>query len=109
MALARELVPLGVDVIDCSSGGIAPGAHIPVAPGYQVDFAERIRREVGVATAAVGLITKAEQAEEILRDGKADLVLLARQELRDPYWPLHAARKLGAEIAWPAQYARAMD
>lgn len=109
VALARELVPLGVDVIDCSSGGIAPGAHIPVAPGYQVDFAERIRREAGVATAAVGLITRAEQAEEILRDGKADLVLLARQELRDPYWPLHAARKLGAEIAWPVQYARAVD
>lgn len=109
VALARMLAPLGVDVIDCSSGGIAPGARIPVAPGYQVEFAQRIRRDTSVMTAAVGLITTPHQAESIVRDGCADLVLLAREELRDPYWPLHAARKIGAEIAWPVQYLRAKD
>jgi 2,4-dienoyl-CoA reductase-like NADH-dependent reductase (Old Yellow Enzyme family) len=109
VALTRMLAPLGVDVIDCSSGGIAPGARIPVAPGYQVEFAQRIRRDTDVMTAAVGLITTPHQAEGIVRDGCADLVLLAREELRDPYWPLHAARKLGAEIAWPVQYLRAKD
>jgi 2,4-dienoyl-CoA reductase-like NADH-dependent reductase (Old Yellow Enzyme family) len=107
--LSRMLAPLGVDLIDCSTGGIAPGARIPLAPGYQVEFADRIRRETGVSTAAVGLITTAHQAESILRDGHADMVLLAREELRDPYWPLRAARRLGAEIAWPVQYLRAKD
>jgi 2,4-dienoyl-CoA reductase-like NADH-dependent reductase (Old Yellow Enzyme family) len=109
VALTRMLAPLGVDLIDCSSGGIAPGARIPIAPGYQVEFAQRIRHDTGVPTAAVGLITTAHQAEAIVRDGCADVVLLAREELRDPYWPLHAARKLGAEIAWPVQYLRAKD
>jgi 2,4-dienoyl-CoA reductase-like NADH-dependent reductase (Old Yellow Enzyme family) len=109
VALARELGARGVDLIDCSSGGLAPGAKIPLAPGYQVDFAARIRSEAGVATAAVGLITSAEHAEAIVHDGRADIVLLARQELRDPHWPLHAARKLGVAVAWPVQYERAAD
>lgn len=107
--LARMLKPLGVDVVDCSSGGNAPRVRIPIAPGYQVEFAERIRRRSGVATAAVGLITSAAQADAIVREGRADLVLLARQLLRDPYWPLHAARELGVPLAWPVQYQRAAD
>jgi 2,4-dienoyl-CoA reductase-like NADH-dependent reductase (Old Yellow Enzyme family) len=107
--LARVLTPLGVDLIDCSSGGLVPGAKIPIAPGYQVEIAERLRREAGVPTAAVGLITGAAQAEEVVRSGKADMVFLARQLLRDPYWPLHAARELGADVAWPVQYQRAVD
>jgi 2,4-dienoyl-CoA reductase-like NADH-dependent reductase (Old Yellow Enzyme family) len=107
--LARRLVPLGLDFIDCSSGGIMPGVKIPVGPGYQVEIAERIRREAGVPTAAVGLITNARQAEEIVHRGQADMVFLARQLLRDPYWPLHAARELGANVAWPVQYQRAVD
>ena len=109
IALARQLRPLGVDMFDCSSGGIVPGVSIPVAPGYQIEFAERIRREAGVCTAAVGLITDPSQAEAIVRDGRADMVFLARQMLRDPYWPLHAARQLGVPIAWPVQYERARD
>jgi 2,4-dienoyl-CoA reductase-like NADH-dependent reductase (Old Yellow Enzyme family) len=107
--LARMLGPLGVDLVDCSSGGLVPGAKIPVGPGYQVDFAERIRREGGIATAAVGLITDPEQADAIVRRGEGDMVFLARQLLRDPYWPLHAARRLGAAAAWPIQYQRAVD
>jgi 2,4-dienoyl-CoA reductase-like NADH-dependent reductase (Old Yellow Enzyme family) len=107
--LARMLAPLGVDLIDCSSGGNVPKVRIPLVPGYQVPLAERVRKESGVATGAVGLITSAHQADEIVRSGKADLVLLARQELRDPYFPLHAARELGAPIAWPRQYLRAKD
>lgn len=107
--LARRLVPLGVDLVDCSSGGIIPGVRIPVSPGYQVDFAARVRRESGVLSGAVGLITEAEQANDIIASGRADLVLLARELLRDPYWPLHAARKLGAPSAWPAQYLRAAE
>jgi 2,4-dienoyl-CoA reductase-like NADH-dependent reductase (Old Yellow Enzyme family) len=107
--LARMLGPLGVDVIDCSSGGNVARVRIPIGPGYQVEFAERIRREAGVATAAVGLITSAAQADAILREGRADLVLLARQLLRDPYWPLHAAKELGVPLAWPVQYQRAAD
>jgi 2,4-dienoyl-CoA reductase-like NADH-dependent reductase (Old Yellow Enzyme family) len=107
--LARMLAPLGVDLIDCSSGGNVPKVRIPLVPGYQVPLAERVRKESGVATGAVGLITSAHQADEIVRSGKADLVLLARQELRDPYFPLHAARELGAPIAWPRQYQRAKD
>jgi 2,4-dienoyl-CoA reductase-like NADH-dependent reductase (Old Yellow Enzyme family) len=105
--LARELKKIGVDLIDCSSGGTAPGAKIPLAPGYQVPFAEAIRRQAGIATGAVGMITQARQAEQILAEGKADAVLMARQLLRDPYWPLHAAAELGADIAWPKQYGRA--
>ena len=105
--LARRLKGLGVDVIDCSSGGNVEKARIPVGPGYQVPFAERIRREADVATAAVGMITAPAQADQIVRTGQADLVLLARELLRDPYWPLHAARELGRPTPWPAQYLRA--
>jgi len=107
--LCRKLKEVGVDLIDCSSGGLVPGAKIPVEPGYQVPFAGAIRKEVGIATGAVGLITKAEEAEAIVAGGKADVVFLARAMLRDPYWPLHAAKVLGAEIKWPAQYERARD
>jgi 2,4-dienoyl-CoA reductase-like NADH-dependent reductase (Old Yellow Enzyme family) len=109
VALARMVAPLGVDLIDCSSGGNVPKVRIPTGPGYQVPFAERVRREAGVPTGAVGMITHAKQADEIVRSGKADLVLLAREELRDPYFPLHAATELGAEIAWPVQYLRAKN
>jgi 2,4-dienoyl-CoA reductase-like NADH-dependent reductase (Old Yellow Enzyme family) len=107
--LARRLKQEGVDLIDCSSGGAVPDAKIPVGPGYQVPFAERIRREAGIATAAVGLITEPKQADEIVRSGKADVVLLAREYLRDPYWPAHAARALGLKdaVSPPKQYARA--
>ena len=107
--LARQLKPLGVDLVDCSSGALVPGVSIPVAPGYQVPFAERIRREAGVATAAVGLIREPAQAAEIIRSGQADLVLLARQMLRDPYWPQHAARQLGVPVPHPVQYGRAIE
>ncbi|MES1166491.1 MAG: oxidoreductase, partial [Pseudomonadota bacterium] len=107
--LSRHLKTEGVDLIDCSSGGGVPHAKIPVGPGYQVPFAERIRREAGIATAAVGLITEARQADDIVRTGQADVVLLARELLRDPYWPAHAARVLGqaAAVPPPRQYARA--
>lgn len=105
--LARRLKPLGVDLVDCSSGGLVAHQKIPVAPGYQVPFAERIRQEAGIATGAVGLITDAKQADEIIRSGRADLVLLAREFLRDPYFPLHAARELGIHVQPPPQYARA--
>ena len=107
--LARMIAPLGVDLIDCSSGGNVPKVRIPTGPGYQVPLAERVRSESAVRTGAVGLITSARQADEIVRSGQADLVLLAREELRDPYFPLHAARELGAQIAWPKQYLRARD
>jgi 2,4-dienoyl-CoA reductase-like NADH-dependent reductase (Old Yellow Enzyme family) len=105
--LARRLKGLGVDVIDCSSGGNIEKAEVPVGPGYQVPFAERIKREAKVATAAVGMITAPAQADQIIGAGQADLVLLARELLRDPYWPLHAARELGRPTPWPAQYLRA--
>ncbi|MHB1072848.1 MAG: NADH:flavin oxidoreductase/NADH oxidase [Gemmatimonadaceae bacterium] len=105
--LARDLAPLGVDLIDCSSGGIDP-VHIPKAhPGYQVPFAAAVRAGSGVPTGAVGIITEPAQAEAILAAGHADLVLLARELLRDPHWPLRAARELEAEIRWPVQYERA--
>lgn len=107
--LARRLAALGVDLIDCSSGGVVPGAKIPAAPGYQVEFAARIRRETGMPTGAVGLITEPQQANDVIAAGQADLVLLARQLLREPYWPLRAARELGAEPAWPLQYLRAAE
>ena len=106
---ANELAKIGVDLIDCSSGGAVPHAKIPVEPLYQVPFAETIRRECGIKTAAVGLITKPEQAESIISEGRADAVFLAREFLRDPYWPLHAAKALGERIQWPKQYERARD
>jgi 2,4-dienoyl-CoA reductase-like NADH-dependent reductase (Old Yellow Enzyme family) len=105
--LARQLRSLGVDLIDCSSGGNVPNAEIPVGTGYQTPFAERIRREAGVLGGAVGLITDPVQADHIIRTGQADLVLLAREMLRDPYWPLRAARELGHDAPWPVQYLRA--
>ena len=107
--LARSVAALGVDVIDCSSGGLDQHQRISTGPGYQAPFAKRIRKEAGIATAAVGLITTAEQAEQILEDGKADLIVMAREFLRDPYFPLHAAKALAApEVArWPVQYERA--
>ncbi len=109
VALARVLKETGdVDLIDASSGGLDPRQRIPVHPGYQVPFAERIRREAGIATAAVGLISSPEAAEEIIANGRADLVVLGRMLLNDPYWPLHAAKALRAEsVAWPVQYERA--
>ncbi|MGH9526403.1 MAG: NADH:flavin oxidoreductase/NADH oxidase [Terriglobales bacterium] len=107
VALARQVLPLGVDLVDCSSGGAAPGAKIPDGPGYQTRFAARIRREAGIATGAVGRITAPSQADHIIRSGQADVVLLAREMLRDPYWPLRAARELGQPAAWPVQYLRA--
>ncbi|WP_324833081.1 NADH:flavin oxidoreductase/NADH oxidase [Pseudomonas saxonica] len=106
--LARRLKGLGVDLIDVSSGGTAANAEIPVGPGYQTRFAERVRKESGIATGTVGMITEPAQAEHILRTGQADLILLARELLRDPYWPLHADDDLGGRQAiWPAQYQRA--
>lgn len=104
---AHMLKTIGIDLIDCSSGGLVLDAAIPVAPGYQVPLAEAIRRQAGIATGAVGMITKAQQAEQILADNQADVILMARELLRDPYWPLRAARELGVDIAWPAQYDRA--
>jgi 2,4-dienoyl-CoA reductase-like NADH-dependent reductase (Old Yellow Enzyme family) len=105
--LARCARTLGVDLIDCSSGGMVPYAKIELGPGYQVPFAERIRRDAGIATAAVGMITEPDQAEEIVAGEKADLVMLAREFLRDPYWPLHAAKALGVKPGPPVQYERA--
>jgi 2,4-dienoyl-CoA reductase-like NADH-dependent reductase (Old Yellow Enzyme family) len=105
--LARRLESTGVDLIDCSSGGTSPSAKVPLAPGYQVEFASAIRHRAHLPTAAVGLITQAAQAEAILAEGHADLVLLGRELLRDPYWPLHAGRSLGDEPSIPPQYARA--
>ena len=105
--LARRLKTRGVDVIDCSSGGAVADARIPVAPGYQVPFAEQIRREARIATGAVGMITEPRQAEEIIANGDADAILMARAFLRDPYWPLHAAKDLGVDVTWPPQYERA--
>ena len=105
--LARRLREHQVDLIDVSSGGQVPHARIPVAPGFQVPFSERIRNEAGIPTAAVGLITQPAQANDIIQNGQADIVLLAREMLRDPYWPLHAATALGETTSWPVQYLRA--
>jgi len=105
--LCRMLRDHGVDLIDCSSGGNVPGAKIPVAPGYQVDFAARIRNEAAIATAAVGIITEPTQANGIIDKGHADLVFMAREMLRDPYWPVHAAAALSEPATWPQQYLRA--
>jgi 2,4-dienoyl-CoA reductase-like NADH-dependent reductase (Old Yellow Enzyme family) len=106
---SRRLGELGVDLIDCSSGGIAPSIQIPLAPGYQVPFASRIRKETGLATGAVGLISEPEQAEQIISSGQADAVFLARAMLRDPYWALHAAQVLSVDMPWPDQYLRATN
>lgn len=105
--LAREVKKLGVDLIDCSSGGVIPGVAIPVGPGYQTKFAATIRREAEILTGTVGMITEPVQADKVIRTGQADIVLLAREMLRDPYWPLRAARELGHTTSWPAQYLRA--
>ena len=105
--LCRRLREAGVDLVDCSSGGLVAHAKIALGPGYQVPFAAAIRARAGLATGAVGLITEPEQAEQIVASGSADVVLLARALLRDPYWPLHAAHALGAPAAWPVQYLRA--
>jgi 2,4-dienoyl-CoA reductase-like NADH-dependent reductase (Old Yellow Enzyme family) len=108
VALARHLCERGVDLIDVSSGGLVPKARIPVGKGYQVPFARRIREEVGIKTATVGLITEAKHADEIITCGDADLVFLARELLREPYWALRAQQELGAEPAWPIQYGYAV-
>ena len=105
--LCKWLKETGVDLIDCSSGGNINGAVIPAGPGYQIPFAERIRKEAEILTSGVGLITSPEQAEQIIKNGQADLVELARQMLRDPYWPLHAAKQLNVNVNWPNQYLRA--
>lgn len=105
--LSSVLKEKGADLIDCSSGGLVTHQKISVGPGYQTPFAERIKKEANILTGAVGLIDNADQAEEILTSGKADLILMAREFLRDPYFPLHAAKKLGEAINWPVQYERA--
>lgn len=107
VALARVLKQHKVDLVDVSSGGLTPRQVMPVGPGYQTPFAERIRREAEIPTGAVGMITGAAQAEHILRTGQADAVLLAREFLRQPYWALESAEQLGDAISWPAQYLRA--
>jgi len=107
VALAKTLRDREIDLIDCSSGGMVPHAKIPLGPGYQVPFAERIKKEADIPTAAVGMITEAAQADAIIQSSQADLVFLAREMLRDPYWPLHAAATLGHQAAWPVQYLRA--
>lgn len=104
---SKELKKIGIDLVDCSSGGVAPGAKIPIAPGYQVKFAEEIRKQTGIMTGAIGLITDAVQAENIIAAGQADVIIMAREFLRDPYFPLHAAKTLGDEPQYPKQYLRA--
>jgi 2,4-dienoyl-CoA reductase-like NADH-dependent reductase (Old Yellow Enzyme family) len=103
------LKEIGIDLIDVSTGGNVPDAKIPVALNYQVPFAAEIRKQVGIKTAAVGMITEPRQAEEILQKGEADAVLIAREFLRDPYFPFRAARELGGEVDVPKQYGRAID
>ena len=105
--LARQVKLLGVDLVDCSSGGLLPHVIPPFGPGYQSAFAERIKKEAGILTGAVGMIIAAEQAEHTLRTGQADVVVMARELLRHPYWPLEAARRLGVDVPWPKQYLRA--
>jgi 2,4-dienoyl-CoA reductase-like NADH-dependent reductase (Old Yellow Enzyme family) len=107
--LARAVQPRGVDLIDCSSGGNVPSSRIPIGPGYQVSFAEKVRRETGILTGAVGMITDPQQAEAILQSGAADLVIVARELLRQPYWPIKAAEELGVPPQVPVQYARAFS
>lgn len=105
--LAHAVKKMGVDLMDCSSGGVVPGMKIPLGAGYQTKFAERIRRDAGILTSTVGMITEPVQADHIIRSGQADIVLLAREMLRNPYWPLRAARELGQPASWPPQYLRA--
>jgi 2,4-dienoyl-CoA reductase-like NADH-dependent reductase (Old Yellow Enzyme family) len=105
--LAQWLKDAGIDLVDCSSGGLVPDARVPASPGYQVPFAAAIRARAGIATGAVGLISDPSQAEQIVAGGQADVVLMAREFLRDPYWPLHAARQLKVDVPWPPQYQRA--
>lgn len=105
--LARALKAVGVDLVDASSGGIVPGAVVPVAPGYQVPFAAAIRKQADIPTAAVGMITEPAQADAIITSGQADVVFLAREMLREPYWALKAGRALGQDQKWPVQYERA--
>jgi 2,4-dienoyl-CoA reductase-like NADH-dependent reductase (Old Yellow Enzyme family) len=105
--LAKQLAPLGVDLVDCSSAGLVQDQEIVAGPGFQVPFAARIRRDAGIKTSAVGLIETKEQVAEILAKGEADLVFMAREHLRDPYWLLRAARELKRPVSWPVQYLRA--
>ncbi len=107
VALAKILITKGIDLVDCSSGGNVATAKIPLKPGYQVEFAEKVKKEAGALTGAVGLITQSAQANEIIETGQADLVIMAREMLRDPYFPLRAAFELGHEVKWPVQYERA--
>ena len=107
VALAKVLVDKGVDLVDCSSGGNAAHAKIPLKPGYQVEFAENIKKQTSMLTGAVGLITEPKQADEIIQSGQADMIFMAREQLRDPYFPLRAAFELGIEVKWPVQYERA--
>jgi 2,4-dienoyl-CoA reductase-like NADH-dependent reductase (Old Yellow Enzyme family) len=107
VALCRTLKGLGVDLVDVSSAGLVPTAKIPVGAGFQTEFAARVRREAGIATAAVGLITSPAQADHIVRTGQADMVFLGREILRNPYWPMNAAQALGRAASWPSQYMRA--
>jgi 2,4-dienoyl-CoA reductase-like NADH-dependent reductase (Old Yellow Enzyme family) len=107
VALAKILIGKGVDLVDCSSGGNVSYAKIPLKPGYQVEFAEKVKKESGILTGAVGLITEAVQADTIIQQGQADFVIMARELLRDPYFPLRAAHELGHEVKWPVQYERA--
>lgn len=107
IALAKILKKMGVDLMDCSSGGLVPNVKIPQGPGYQVPFAEAIRKESGIKTGAVGMITGAGQANDIIKFGKADIILIARESLRNPNFPLSAAKELGIDIDWPLQYLRA--
>lgn len=109
VALAKKLAAGGVDLVDCSSGGLVPHAKVEIGPGYQVPFSETIRKKAGIKTAAVGMITSPEQADQIISSGQADMVFLAREMLRDPYWPLHAAHALGYKVDWPPQYLRAQS
>ena len=106
LAISKKLASLGIDLIDCSSGGNSYKQKIPIHPGYQVPFSEAVRRETGIRTAAVGLIDSAELAEEIVANYRADIIILGRLMLWDPYWPYHAASKLRAEVKLPIQYAR---
>ena len=109
VALAQVLKTKGVDLIDCSTGGNITGVRIPVEPLYQVPFAEQVKKGAGIMTGAVGLITTPDECEQILQEGRADLIMLARQILRDPYFPMRAARKLGVDVPWPSQYLRAKN
>jgi 2,4-dienoyl-CoA reductase-like NADH-dependent reductase (Old Yellow Enzyme family) len=107
VGLCRMLKGGGIDLVDVSSAGLAPKVNIPAGPGFQTGFAARVRNEAGIPTSAVGLVTSPEQADHIIRTGQADIVLLGREILRDPYWPLHAAQSLGQTASWPLQYLRA--